>query len=77
MGELKDKVQGKAKEVAGTVTGDDQQQMEGKAQKTWGGVQGTANDLRDTAGTMVEKVRRGDTSDTSDGDVEETASRTT
>lgn len=32
-----DEVEGKAKEVEGKVTGDEDRELEGKAQGTWGG----------------------------------------
>lgn len=44
MGELKDKVQGKAREVKGGVTGDTGEELKGKAQQAKGNVEGAMND---------------------------------
>jgi uncharacterized protein YjbJ (UPF0337 family) len=67
MGEWKDKVEGKTKEAVGTVTGDDEKEMEGKTQSTWGSVQGAAKDVRDTVESAVDKLR-GDLRDHRAGD---------
>jgi uncharacterized protein YjbJ (UPF0337 family) len=47
MGEWTDQIEGKAKEAAGTVTGDDSTKNEGKAQSTVGNVEGKANSIKD------------------------------
>jgi uncharacterized protein YjbJ (UPF0337 family) len=47
MGEWTDKIEGKAKEAAGTVTGDDSKKNEGKVQSGIGNVEGKANDVKD------------------------------
>ena len=60
MGELKDKMEGKAKEAVGTVTGDESTKTEGKAQETWGSAQGVANDARDTVKNAVGTMDRDD-----------------
>jgi uncharacterized protein YjbJ (UPF0337 family) len=44
MGEMKDKVQGKAREVKGGVTGDTGEELKGKAQQAKGNVEGAMND---------------------------------
>jgi uncharacterized protein YjbJ (UPF0337 family) len=46
MGEWTDKIEGKGKEAVGTITGDDSKKNEGKAQSTWGNVEGKANDVK-------------------------------
>ena len=43
-----EQTKGKAKEVAGKVTGDTKTEAEGKAQKTAGKVQNTVGGLKDT-----------------------------
>lgn len=67
MGELKDKVQGTAKEAAGTVTGDDEMKNKGRAQETWGNVQGTANDVKNKVSNAVDNAK---------GDADEQANNT-
>lgn len=44
MDEMKDKVQGKAREIKGSVTGDTGEQLKGKAQQAKGKVEGALND---------------------------------
>ena len=44
MGEMQDKIQGKAREVKGAATGDTGEEMKGKAQQVKGNVEGAAND---------------------------------
>ena len=43
MGELKDKVEGKAREVKGAATGDTPEEMRGKAQQAKGKAEGALN----------------------------------
>jgi uncharacterized protein YjbJ (UPF0337 family) len=43
----RDKLEGKAKEVKGKVTGDRLEEMKGKAQESWGDAQGKMGDLKD------------------------------
>lgn len=57
MGELKDKLQGNAKEAAGAVSGDDQMKNEGRAQQTVGNVKGVANDVKDKVGSAVDDAK--------------------
>jgi uncharacterized protein YjbJ (UPF0337 family) len=57
MGEMKDKLEGKAKETMGTVTGDDSKKTEGKAQGTLGNVKGAANDAKDTVKSAVDGTK--------------------
>ncbi|MGH2443036.1 MAG: CsbD family protein [Chloroflexota bacterium] len=54
MDELKDKTEGMAKEAAGTVTGNDSQKQEGRAQQTMGNVKGAANDVKDRVSGAVD-----------------------
>ena len=53
MGEIKDKVQGTAKDLKGKVTGSKSEKMKGKVLKTRGAARGKAkdlvNDLKDAA----------------------------
>lgn len=49
MGELKDKIGGKAEEVKGKVTGSKSDQIKGKAKQARGAVKGKINDLKDDA----------------------------
>ena len=49
MGEIKDKVQGKAREVKGAATGDAGTEMKGKAQQAKGNVEGKMNEAGDRA----------------------------
>lgn len=44
MGELRDKVEGKAREVKGGVTGDTGEELKGKAQQAKGNLEGAMND---------------------------------
>lgn len=47
MSEWKDKLEGKAKELKGKVTGDRLEELKGKAQEARGEAKGKVNDLRD------------------------------
>ena len=47
MSEWKDKLEGKAKEIKGKVTGDRVEEIEGKMQEAWGGVEGKVDDSKD------------------------------
>ncbi|MGI8914849.1 MAG: CsbD family protein [Chloroflexota bacterium] len=62
MGEIKDKVEGKAHEVKGSATGDAGEELKGKAQQVKGNVEGAMNN----AGTNARPVDRaeGDMSNT-------------
>jgi uncharacterized protein YjbJ (UPF0337 family) len=46
MGEIIDKVKGKIKQVAGTVTGNDKLKAEGKADEAKGKVKGALEDMK-------------------------------
>ena len=46
----KDRVEGKAKEVEGKITGDESREAEGRAQGKWG-------EAKDKAGDVVEDVK--------------------
>ena len=43
MGEMQDKVQGKAREIKGSATGDAGEELKGKAQQVKGNVEGAVN----------------------------------
>lgn len=47
MSEWKDKLEGKAKELKGKVSGDRLEEMKGKAQQARGDVEGKLGDLKD------------------------------
>ncbi len=51
-----DKIQGKAKEVAGKATGDADLESEGKAQHAVGGVKDKINEAVDGAGDKLKDV---------------------
>ncbi len=44
---MKDKLQGKAEELKGRMTGDDSEEMKGKARQDVGNVKDAARDIRD------------------------------
>jgi len=58
MGELADKVAGKAKEVAGKVTGDSAMEGEGDVQQTKGKAEGLVNRASDKAGSMANDTKK-------------------
>ncbi len=60
MSDLTNKIQGKAKEMAGNVTGDDDQKAEGKAQNTVGDAQSKVHDATDKVGDAVADATKGD-----------------
>jgi uncharacterized protein YjbJ (UPF0337 family) len=60
MGEMKDKAEGKFKEAAGTVTGNDDQKAEGQAQQGWGNAQGAANKVKDSVGSALDNATSDD-----------------
>jgi uncharacterized protein YjbJ (UPF0337 family) len=47
MGELKDKVEGEAKETGGKVTGDKKMEWEGKGQKAKGDLEGAGRKMKE------------------------------
>lgn len=55
----RDKLEGKAKEVKGKVTGDRLEEMKGKAQEAWGDAEGKMGSLKDNW-----KKRQAERSDT-------------
>ena len=69
MGEWKDKIEGKGKEAVGTVTGDDSKKTEGKAQSTWGNVEGKANDVKSDVSNAVGELKDENDSDTYNEDL--------
>jgi len=64
MSEMKNKLEGTAKEAMGTVTDDDSQKNEGRGQQTVGNAQGAANDVKDKVGNAVDNATSDDTHDT-------------
>jgi uncharacterized protein YjbJ (UPF0337 family) len=54
---MSDKAKGKAKEVAGKVSGDEELESEGRAQHTKGQVEDTAKEARDTAKGLVQAAK--------------------
>ncbi|EOK14527.1 CsbD family protein [Enterococcus faecalis] len=52
-----DKVKGKAKEVAGDVTGDDKKKAEGFLDQAIGKAKEVASDVKETAENVVEDVK--------------------
>lgn len=63
MGEWKDKLEGKAKELKGKVTDDRGEELKGKAQQVKGAAEGKLDDLKDAW-----KNRNAEGSDTDDTD---------
>jgi uncharacterized protein YjbJ (UPF0337 family) len=57
MGEWTDKIEGKAKEAAGTVTGDESKKNKGKAQSTWGDVEGKGNDIKNDISNAADEFK--------------------
>ncbi|KRN61063.1 hypothetical protein IV83_GL001126 [Pediococcus inopinatus] len=53
---MKDKTIGKAKEMAGKVTGDDSKELEGKTQKEAGKLKDKKADLKDKAAKKVNEA---------------------
>jgi uncharacterized protein YjbJ (UPF0337 family) len=58
MGEILDKVKGKAEQVAGIVTGDKAQQQQGELDEARGNVKGIINKVEDAAGNVVSTVKQ-------------------
>lgn len=54
---LKDTVKGKAKDVAGTVTGDDKKKAEGMLDQAIGKVKEVAVDAKDKAEDVIDDVK--------------------
>jgi uncharacterized protein YjbJ (UPF0337 family) len=54
---MSDKAKGKAKEVAGKVSGDEALESEGRAQHTKGQVEDAAKEARDTAKGLVRAAK--------------------
>ena len=50
-----DRIEGKAKELEGTVTGDDERREEGKAQGAWGKAKDKVRDAAEDVKEAVEK----------------------
>ena len=51
-----DKAEGTAKEAAGKLTGDEDKELEGKAQHTWGEAKETAGDAADRAKEKIDEA---------------------
>ncbi|ONI78688.1 hypothetical protein ALI144C_28235 [Actinosynnema sp. ALI-1.44] len=54
---LDDKITGKAKEVAGKATGDEELAQEGKADQLKAKFQDAVEDVKDTVGGIADKVK--------------------
>ncbi len=54
---LDDKITGKAKEVAGKSTGDEEMAQEGKADQLKAKFQDAVDDVKDTVGGLAAKVK--------------------
>jgi uncharacterized protein YjbJ (UPF0337 family) len=67
MGEWKDKAEGTIKETVGKVTDDQSMQNEGRAQDTWGHVEGAANNIKDKVGSAANRSAQ-DMEDSTDDD---------
>ncbi len=60
MSDLTNKVEGKAKETAGNITGNDDQKAEGQAQSTVGDAQSKVHNATDKVGDKVADATKGD-----------------
>ncbi len=58
MGELLDKVKGKAKQVEGILTNDKARQAEGQADEAKGAAKGVVNKVGDAAKKVVDDVKK-------------------
>ncbi|WP_069166419.1 CsbD family protein [Nocardia altamirensis] len=58
IGNKVDEFSGKAKEAAGTATGDDELRAEGKADQAEAGIKGAVDDVKDAIGDAVDKAKR-------------------
>lgn len=58
MGEIIDKVKGKIKVAAGTLTGDDKLKAEGKVDEAKGAVKGVAEDVKHAVKDAVKEVKK-------------------
>ena len=58
MGEIIDKVKGKAKQVAGIITGDKARQHEGARDEAKGNVKGVVNKIENAVRDTVEAVKQ-------------------
>lgn len=65
---LMDDISGKAKEVTGQATGDQELEAKGKAQQIAGDVKDKASDAKDAVGDKVNDVLDGVNKDKLDGD---------
>lgn len=57
MGEKADKAKGRVKEAAGALTGDEDLESEGKADRAAGEVKEKVGDVKDTVEEAVDKVK--------------------
>jgi uncharacterized protein YjbJ (UPF0337 family) len=57
MGEIVDKLKGKAKQVEGIITGDKARQREGQVDEAKGKVEGLVNKVEDAVSGAVEAVK--------------------
>ena len=58
MGELNDKIKGKAKEIAGVVTGDREREAEGKADLIKGAVKGKFEEVKQAVKDTVDELKQ-------------------
>ncbi len=58
MGEIIDKVKGKAKQIEGILTGDKARQQEGRTDETKGKIKGAVNKVEDAANKAVAAVKQ-------------------
>lgn len=58
MGEMTDKLSGKAKQVSGILTGDKKLEAEGKGDEAKGGLKGKMNEVLDDAAKKVEDIKK-------------------
>ena len=55
---MKDEIEGKAKEIKGKVTGDKEEEMEGKAQQGMDKARRTGRDIRDDVKDKADEMNR-------------------
>jgi uncharacterized protein YjbJ (UPF0337 family) len=58
MGEIIDKVKGKAKQIEGVITGDKTRQLEGELDEAKGNVKGVVNKVEDRVHKAVDAVKQ-------------------
>ena len=58
MGEITDKIKGKAKQLEGRLTGDKTRIAEGMVDETKGNLKGVANKVKDVSRNLSEMIKR-------------------